>query len=219
MRKPIIMYFFLIALLLVGGSVFAVEATAVVSTAEERGHFFTFSEGAAASWMTRIIRQTDRSNFVFRDFLLGMYLRTELRNAKNFTPTARLAVYYPLSSTFNNFPQPPKNPLHIGVDLTAGLKLEFLDFPLLRLNGAPAFHMFYMTSDRWNYLNLGAAVLAELEVPLFERWTLLFNGTFSFDSGNLGGNRVMEPFDIVYQYQLDIGIRYSKRFINQTSLF
>ncbi|MCL2042707.1 MAG: hypothetical protein FWG89_01060 [Treponema sp.] len=177
---------------------------------------FVFEEGLTASWLTRIIRQTERSNFVFRDFLPGLYFRTDLHNLPYVTPMVRLAVYYPLISTFNNFPQKPNTPLHYAADLTTGLHFRLFDFRFLRLNMGPALHVFFLNSDRWNYLNIGGAAFAGLEAPVSRNWTIIANGFVSLDNGNAGANRSMEPFDIVYQYQIDLGVRYSKKIQNNT---
>ena len=179
--------------------------------------FAVFEEGLTASWLTRIIRQNGRSNFVFRDFLPGLYFRTDIHNLHYVTPMIRLAAYYPLISTFNHFPQKSNTPLHFGTDLTAGLHFRPLDLRYLRLNMGPALHMFFMSSDRWNYLNIGGAVFAGLELPVSRNWTIIANGFVSLDNGNAGGNRSMEPFDIVYQYQVDLGVRYSKKMLNNTA--
>jgi len=181
--------------------------------------FFTFNQGATASWLTRIINQTDRSNFVFRDFLPGLYFGAELRNIKYIVPMARLAAYYPLTSTFNLMPQKPVTPLHFAADMVIGARFEPFNMKYLRINAGPALHMFFLNADRWNYFNLGAAAVLGIEVPLVSRWTLLVDGYASIDNGNLGANRQMEPFDIVWQYQVDIGFRYSKKKENDTSLF
>jgi hypothetical protein len=176
-----------------------------------------YSEGVAASWLTRIIKQTERSNFVFKDFLPGLYFGAQLANFKPLTPMLRLAVFYPLSSTFNEIPQAPKSPLHFGVDFFGGVDFEVFTLKYVRLNLSPGLHLFFLNSDRWNYLNLGVAGLLRLELPLARDWTILLNGMASFDNGNLGTNSLMEPFDIVYQYQIDFGIRYSKKLSNAYS--
>ncbi|MDR1869963.1 MAG: hypothetical protein LBQ82_08260, partial [Treponema sp.] len=180
---------------------------------------FIFSEGVTISWLTRIIKQTERSNFVLEDFLIGLYFRTEMVHFDLFKPMIRAAAYYPMKSTFNDFPQEQNTPLHFGADLTAGLKFEIVDLNYIRVNVGPALHFFYLNSDRWNYFNMGAAAFAGIEVPVAERWTVLLNGFASFDNGNLGGNRLMEPFDITYQYQIDIGVRYSKKHTNKVFIF
>jgi len=182
-------------------------------------YYLLFSEGATCSWLTRIIKQTGRSNFVFEDYLAGLYFRTDLHTPTFFTPMLRIAALYPLVSTFNQFPQKPKLPLHFGADMNLGVNLKILDFMYFRLNAGPAVHLFFLNSERWNYFELGTAAFVGMEMPISQRWTLTCNGLASLDYGNLGGNRNMEPFDIAYQYQIDIGVRYSKKMINRTSLF
>ena len=172
--------------------------------------YLQFTQGVTAAWLTRIINQTGRSNFVFRDFLPGLYFGTELHNLKYITPAVRLAAYYPLTSTFNLMPQKPKTPLHFGVDFLAGLRFEWEINRFFRINGGPGLHLFFLNSDRWNYFNLGGAVFAGIEFLLNSRWSLLVHGFASLDNGNLGTNRRMEPFDIAYQYQVDFGFRYTK---------
>jgi hypothetical protein len=181
--------------------------------------FVTFSEGATCSWLTRIIKQNGRNNFVFDDFLPGLYFRTDLHVIKYVTPMVRVAALYPLISTFNQFPQKPKTPLHFGGDMNCGLKFDILDFKYFRMNAGPALHLFFLNADRWNYFEIGASAFAGMELPLSKGWTLLCNGYASIDNGNLGNNRVMEPFDIAYQYQVDIGVRYSTKLKNRASLF
>ena len=211
---------FLLSTLLFTGQIYAQENEGEKTEETEIKPFlFSFSEGLAVSWLTRIIRQTDRSNFVLNDFLMGLYFRTEFLYFDKFKPMVRAAAYYPTISTFNKYPQKANTPLHFGVDFMTGVKFEVLNFSYARLNLGPAFHLFFLTSDRWNYLNLGAAAFLGVEVPIAEKWTILVNGIASFDSGNLGGNRFMEHINITYQYQVDVGIRYSKRNLNRTYIF
>lgn len=182
--------------------------------------FVTYNWGASAAWLTRIINQTDRSNFVFKDFLPGLYLGAEFHNViEYFTPSIRLAAYYPLTSTFNDMPQKPNTPLHFGVDMLAGAQIDLFDLGYFRLNAGPALHLLYMTSDRWNYINLGGAIVARAELPLTAKWTVLLGGAASIDSGNLGGNRRMEPFNTVLQYQVEIGARFSAKKLNPSTIF
>jgi hypothetical protein len=196
-------------------------STAVGAFAQDdpSGYYLLFSEGLTCSWLTRIIKQTGRSNFVFEDFLAGPYFRMDLHTPKNITPMLRVAALYPFISTFNQFPQKPKLPLHFGADMNLGVNFKIFDFSYFRLNAGPAAHLFFLNSERWNYWELGAAAFVGMELPISQGWTLICNGFASLDYGNLGDNRKMEPFDIAYQYQVDIGVRYSKKMINRTSLF
>jgi len=219
----VITFYFILLSLLFTAEIYSEE------TAEEEGKYtettaenqtlFLFSEGAACSWLTRIIKQTERSNFVLEDFLLGLYFSAEMVRFNLFKPMIRIAAYYPMTQTFNKFPQKPKTPVHFGADMAAGVRFDLFDFKYVRLNLGPALHMFYLNSDRWNYFNLGAAAFVGIEVPVAKNWTVLLNGFASLDNGNLGGNHMMEPFDITYQYQIDIGVRYSKKFANKTFIF
>jgi hypothetical protein len=195
------------------------QATAPGEAPADRkaGLFIIYNEGLSVSWLTRITRQTGRSNFVFEDFMPGLYFGMALTNVKYLTPTIRLTAYYPLSSTFNKIPQPPKTPLHFGVDFFGGPAFQIDALKYVRFNLAPGLHFLFLNSDRWNYFNLGIAGLVGFELPLTRGWTILINGIASLDNGNLGGNRLMEPFDIVYQYQIDLGVRYSKKRSNTFS--
>jgi len=180
--------------------------------------FVTLNYGAAASWLIRIIKQTGRSNFVFRDFLPGLYFSAEMQNIQYVTPAVRVTAYYPLVSSFNYMPQKPNTPLHFAVDFLAGARFE-IAWNIFKFNAGPGLHVFFLNADRWNYLNLGVAAAAGVELAINPKWTFLINGFVSVDNGNLGTNRLMEPFDIVYQYQTTVGVRYSKKKLNNSALF
>ena len=176
-----------------------------------------FDEGATASWNTRLIKQSGRTNFVFQDFMAGLYVTTRTKNFDALVPFplpvelfARVAAYYPLSHTFNDYPQKAVNVLNFGVDfmLAPVLQISFLDYVYLDL--AAGLHFLYQKSDRWHYVHLGAVGMGGLQLPLARRWTLLLNGFASMDNANLGSNRHMEPYDLAWQYQASVGIRYSK---------
>jgi len=221
MKMTAVAFYFIILSLLFTAETYSQEFAEEehTETVSENRTIFIFNEGVTASWLTRIIKQTGRSNFVLEDFLLGLYFSTEVVRFDLFKPMIRIAAYYPLASTFNKFPQKPNTPLHFGADMAAGVRFDLFDFKYVRINLGPALHLFFLNSDRWNYLNLGAAAFLGVEVPVAKNWTVLFNGYASLDNGNLGANRIMEPFDIAYQYQIDIGVRYSKKFANETFIF
>ncbi len=176
-----------------------------------------FNEGLASAWVTRIVYQEDRSNFVFKDFLAGAYFSLKTVNMQPLNSMVRLAVYYPFTSTFNDFPQQKVKVIQYGIDLFAGVDFELNMWEYVRFNISPGFHFLYQTADRWDYINLGAAALVGVELPVSRRWTILINGIASLDSGNFGNNKTVEPYDMVYQYQLDIGVRYSKKTPNKYS--
>jgi hypothetical protein len=153
---------------------------------------------------------------VFSDFLPGAFFAVELRNFPLGTPVARLAAYYPLVSTFNKVEQKPKVPLHYGGDFTLGLRFELDFIKYFRITLGPAAHLFFLDSERWRYWNLGGAGMLGVELPVSAGWTFIVDALASLDNGNLGANKDIEPFDMVYQYQVDIAVRYSKKLRNIT---
>lgn len=186
--------------------------------------FLLFDQGATAAWNTRIIKQTERSNFVFEDFLAGLYFTTRTKNFSSLLPIklpfellGRVAAYYPLSHTFNKYPQPPVNMLNFGVDvfLAPVVQINFWDYAYLDIAAGP--HFLYQKSDRWHYVHLGIGGMLGVQMPLARRWTLLLNGMASLDNANLGSNKKMEVYDIAWQYQASFGFRYSKRAPNVKS--
>jgi len=211
----------IVFLLLAAVPVFAQEEEAEIEIEIETMYslYPTFSYGTTTSWLTRIINQTGRSNFVLRDFLPGLYFCAEMRDMPYIIiPSVRLAAYYPLISTFNHVPQKPNTPLHFAVDFFAGARFE-TGWNFISVNVGPGLHMLFLSSDRWNYFNLGLAAVAGIELALNSKWSLLLDGFASIDNGNLGGNKQMEPFDTVWQYQLAIGVRYNKVKQNNPALF
>lgn len=181
--------------------------------------FIIFNGGISVASVTRIIKQKNVSNFVWNDFMPGLYLSAETKAMQPINSIYRLAVYYPYSFTFRNVPQTPKNVMRYAVDFFAGVLFEPRMWHFFNFNIAPGIHFLYQTGDKWNYINLGAGGMAGIEFPITRRWTISLNGFLSFDYGNLGTNASMQPFDIVYQYQLDLGIRYSKKAENKTPYF
>lgn len=186
--------------------------------AYRNGFFLLFDQGATAAWNTRIIKQTERSNFVFEDFLAGLYFTTRTKNFSSLLPIklpfellGRVAAYYPLSHTFNKYPQPPINMLNFGVDvfLAPVVQINFWDYAYLDIAAGP--HFLYQKSDRWHYVHLGIGGMLGVQMPLARRWTLLLNGMASLDNANLGSNKKMEVYDLAWQYQASFGFRYSKR--------
>ncbi|MBO5235658.1 MAG: hypothetical protein J6B32_00900 [Spirochaetaceae bacterium] len=179
--------------------------------------YIVFNEGLTTAWVTRIIKKENRSNFVFTDFMAGAYFAIETKNMQPLDSIIRFSVYYPISHKFNKVPQAKKNMLNFAFDLVAAPLLQMNMWEYVRINLGLGLHFLYQMGDRWNYINLGAACLAGVELPVAKRWTILLNGNGSWDFGNLGTNRDMEPYDSVWQYQLDLGVRYSRKSENKYS--
>ena len=179
--------------------------------------FVVFDYGLSADWVTRIQKQTGRSNFVFGHTLVGAYFTMETVNIKPCDSVLRLAAYYPLLTTFNDVPQIAKQPILYAVDL-AFMPLFRADmWHYVKINFAPGIHVLYQLTDDYHYVQLGAIGMVGVELPLATRWTILVNGLASFDYANLGSNRDMFPIDYAWTYQVSLGVRYSKKKENKYS--
>lgn len=181
----------------------------------EEKPFITFDEGLCCTWVNRTILQDNRSNFNFQDFLAGAYCTMSTVNMMPLNSMIRLAAYYPLVFTFNEVPQTTKSLFQGGVDLFAGINVNLNMWNYVRFRLSPGMHFLYQYTDRFNYCNLGLAGFASIELPLSLHWTLLLDGIASIDYGNFGSNSTIEPYDVVWQYQLEFGIRYSKKQANK----
>lgn len=173
--------------------------------------FVLFDYGLATTWVTRLKLQQTRSNFVFDDFLIGAYVSAETRNfLKYINLMSKLAFYYPLSYKFNKHPQLIAQPLAFAADVTLGplFRINIRDVVFIKLS--PGFHYLFQKSDRFFYSNIGVTGIVGAEMPLARRWGVFINGQASYDWGNFGTNKEMEDYDHVWQYQVSLGVRYTK---------
>ena len=175
--------------------------------------FAIFNEGITFSQITRIVYQSDynRSNFVWQDYMTGMYCELQTVNMKPVNSLVRIAAYYPFWHTFNGMDQAAKQALLYGVDLYAGPLFETDMWKYVRINYSFGPHFLYELSDEYHHLELGGASLLGIELPVATRWTILLNGMMSVDYGNLGTNKIIQPYDMVWNYQMELGVRYSKK--------
>ena len=173
--------------------------------------FVVFNEGVSFAQITRIEKQTERSNFVRENYLVGAYFEMQTENMKPVNSLIKLSAYYPFHNTFNGMKQYPKQVILYAFDLFAGPIFQADMWNYVHINFATGLHYMDQLTDEYhmNYLGLGFA--AGLGLPIASRWTILLNGFFSADYPNLGTNKNIQPFDIAWQYHVDFGIRYSKK--------
>lgn len=196
------------------GTVPNAETVELPETAARLKVFPVFSEGAACGFITRIVQQQDRSNFVFSDMLVGAYIQMTSRNMQPIDSFLRLTVYYPLSFTFNKVPYSAKNVIRYSADVFAGVQIPFSMWNVVNFQFSPGIHFNFQNADRFNYILLGAGAMLSMELPLARRWTFILDGTASYDYANLGTNGDIEPYDAAWMYQLSCGVRYSKKSTN-----
>lgn len=192
---------------------------------EQQGRRFGLLHNWGVSWasITRIQKQSGRSNFVWNDQLIGAYYEMTTNNFLtmgkriNVDLFARNAVYYPIAYTFNKVKQVTVQQLLYGIDLFTGVKFSMNFWDWVTVSAKPGLHLMYQLHDKWHYVHLGAGLGLEAEAPISSRWSFNVGGIFTWDNANLGSNRRMRPFDLAWEYQAQIGFRYSKRKLNPKS--
>ncbi|WP_407426999.1 hypothetical protein [Treponema sp.] len=181
--------------------------------------FLIYNFGAAFSQVTRIISQEkyNRSNFVWQDYLIGLYLEAVSKNVKPADSMLRIAAYYPFYYTFNGMEQPAKQAILYAFDAYWGPLFKTDMWHYFDINFSFGPHFLYQLSDEFHHVELGGAVLLGVELPVTRKWTVCLNGLASLDYGNLGSNREIFPYNYVYNYQIELGFRRSKKSPNKYS--
>ena len=192
---------------------------------EQQGRKFGLLHNWGLSWasITRIQKQTGRSNFVWNDQLIGAYYEMTTNNFLvmgrkiNVDLFARNAFYYPIAYTFNKVKQVTVQQLLYNFDLFTGVKFSMNFWDWVTVSAKPGLHVLYQLHDKWHYVHIGAGLGLEVEAPISSRWSFNIGGIFTWDNANLGSNKRMRPFDLSWEYQAQLGFRYSKKKLNPKS--
>lgn len=192
---------------------------------EQQGKKFGLLHNWGISWasITRIQKQSGRSNFVWNDKLIGAYYEMTTNNflvmGKRIKVDlfARNAFYYPYAYTFNKVKQVTTQTVLYNFDLFTGAKFSMSFWDWVTVSAKPGVHVLYQLHDKWHYVHIGAGLGMEAEMPISSRWSFNIGGIWTWDNANLGSNRRMRPYDFCWEYQAQIGFRYSKRDLNPKS--
>ncbi|MCR5045654.1 MAG: hypothetical protein K6A42_03660, partial [Treponema sp.] len=122
--------------------------------------------------------------------------------------------YYPYAYTFNKVKQVTKQTLLYNFDLFTGVKFSMNFWDWVTVSAKPGAHLLYQLHDQWHYVHIGAGLGLEAEAPISSRWSFNIGGIWTWDNANIGSNRRMRPFDYSWEYQAQIGFRYSKNKLN-----
>lgn len=175
----------------------------------EPGFALIHNWGLAYNQVTRIQKQVERSNFVWREDLVGAFYSAQTVNLPlNFI--AKVGVYYPIGTTFNFVPQVSKQILLYGFDFNAGPIWTIPIGHVMNLSVSPVIDFRYQIDDNFHKIDLGAGIIAGLEFPISRFFTIMLNGEFTYDFGNLGTNANIRNYDAVYSYGAQLGFRISK---------
>ena len=105
----------------------------------------------------------------------------------------------------------------VAGDIYAGPLFQTDMWKYVRINFSFGPHFLYELSDQYHHLELGGGTLLGVELPVAAHWSILLNGLTSLDYRNLGTNKIIAPYNIVWNYQLELGFRFSKRNKNEFS--
>ncbi len=192
---------------------------------EQQGRKFGLLHNWGITWasITRIQKQSGRSNFVWNDKLIGAYYEMTTNNflvmGKRISIDlfARNGFYYPYAYTFNKVKQVTVQQLLYNFDLFTGVKFSMNFWDWVTLSAKPGVHVLYQLHDKWHYVHLGAGLGLEAEAPISSRWSFNVGGIWTWDNANIGSNKKMRPFDYAWEYQAQLGFRYSSKKLNPKS--
>lgn len=174
--------------------------------------------GIAWNQITRIQKQTKCSNFVWRDDLIGAFYSIQTKKLPiNFI--AKISAFYPYHYEFNKFPQISKQIILYSFELDLGPIWTIPLKQITSVNISPVANIRYQLSDKYHHVDLGIGLLVGFEFPITKKITLLLNGNFIYSNGNLGSNSKIQPFDYVWNYGAQLGVRISKRSPNNFFYF
>lgn len=180
------------------------------------GIFFT--EGAITSNITRVIFNSGKNNYVYQNKLIGGFLEIESKNLP-VNLKARLAGYYPYKNLFNGIEMISKQVVLYGIEGFIAPVFNLKQINNFSFNVATGGHIMYQLSDEYHLIYVGLGIEPIIEFNLFKYCTFITSATAFIDYANLGSNRLIQPFDLVYQYQVAIGFRFSIKNFNYNSFF
>lgn len=194
-----------------GGKAVVGETLSVTAKPEpyHKHPYVTFSEGVTYSFVNRIQRNDHAANFVWQDHLIGLYTEGY---TKNFTVNflGRFSIFYPFAHTFNGMDNPPKQVILYAFDFFGAPYLPISIKDWVRIIIAPGVHWMYQLTDEYHLNYVGGGQQLTIELPIARRWTIMLTGLATLDYPNWGSNRHIQEYDFAYQFQGQIGFRYSR---------
>ena len=187
--------------------------------------YLEFSEGAALANVTRIQKESGTNNYVWQDSMVGAFFNVQTRNVFYKIPKlnwlnfyARVEVFYPYFHTFNEMQVYAKQTILYAFDGCLGVPIRIEALKAVKFTITPCLHYMYQLSDEYHLNYIGPGLNLDIGVPLSPRWTVIAGGGFSYNNANLGTNRLIQPFDLSWQWQVNFGVRYSKHYQNSWSI-
>lgn len=172
---------------------------------------FVFDEGVSYAQVTRVEHQTNRSNFVRENMMIGAFFNFQTVNLSKLDFIEQVSVYYPFYNAFNGMRQFPKNMFNYAIDNFTGITADYKKLKYINFDFSLGMHYMFQMTDEWPMSYLGIGLQTGMNFPISRYWTILNTYLISFDNANIGPNKLMQPFEISYQYHINLGVRYSRR--------
>ncbi len=172
--------------------------------------YLEMEEGFTWANITRIQTATERSNFVWNDMLIGAYYTIRTQELPFLDLALRLQFFYPYQHKFNEMQQYSKQVILYAFDGFFGPYFKWNLFKHFNFSITAGAHCMYQLSDEYHLIYLGAGSILGLEFPVTRRWTITSSAGFTWDNANAGTNRLVQPFDYSWQWNINLGVKYSK---------
>lgn len=173
--------------------------------------FMVFDWGFMLGRVTKIQEQTGKSNFVWKDSLMGGFITANFFELFPVESSLRLQIFYPFLNQFNGMKQFSKQTVVYGVDLFMGPNFEKIFMPNFSVKFTPGIHYMYHISDEYHWHYAGAGLVLGARYKLGKPFSIMLDGSFTFDNANLGTNKKIRPIDWCWSWQASLGFRYSKK--------
>ncbi|MGI5070674.1 hypothetical protein [Treponema pectinovorum] len=172
--------------------------------------YLQFDEGFSLLSVTRIQKESRRSNFVWSDAMIGAFFSVKTKNLPFLDVNLRLQALYPFQHQFNGMEQFSKQTILYAFDGFLGPYFKWNLFKHYNFSVTPGLHYMYQLSDEYHYSYVGAGGIFGVEFPVTKKWTIILDGTFTWDNANVGSNKNVQPYDYSWQWGSSIGVRYSR---------
>lgn len=173
--------------------------------------FAMFNEGVIFNQINRIEFKKESSNFVRQDYLVGAYASLQTKHIQPADSYLQISAFYPVHQTFNGMKQVPKQMFLFAFDVFYGPYFETDMWKYVRIHFIPGLHYTYQITDEFHLHYVGLQVKSGIDLPLAHHWSILLSGAFTLDYANLGTNRLIQPYDMAWQYRISLGVRYSRK--------
>lgn len=178
-------------------------------------HKIVFDEGVSFCQLTRIEQIPNRSNFVRENMMIGPFMNVQTVDLSFFDLIINVSAYYPFYQAFNGMPQKPRNMFNYAINGFFGTVITLEKLKVIKFDFMLGMHYMYQLTDEFYMHYVGLGGCAGFELPVTKNLSIINNNFVSYDNANLGSNKNIQLFTGSYQYQINLGLRYSKKSLSK----